>query len=163
MYDFNPLNRIIDVDALLNEYENILLEIGVLTRLKKSFQNNILVNKPPAPPAIMEQSKKDEKSESNSKSKSKSKSKHLSAELQELANKDATEISNEIATELVIRCSEGKELNPKTNRCNNECKPGFSRDSNFKCHSKKKRTRKLSSNSKSSRSSSSKNRSKKSK
>jgi len=159
MYDFNPLNRIIDVDALLNEYENILLEIGVLTRLKKSFQNNILVNKPPAPPAIMEQAKKDETSASNSKSESK----HLSAELQELANKDATEISNEIATELVIRCSEGKELNPKTNRCNNECKPGFSRDSNFKCHSKKKRTRKLSSNSKSSRSSSSKNRSKKSK
>jgi len=152
MYDFNPSNRIIDVDALLNEYENILLEIGVLTRLNKSFQNNMLVNKPPASPVIMKQSKKDEKSES----------KHLSAELQEFANKDATEI----ATELVIKCPEGKELNPNTNRCNNECKSGFSRDSNFKCYSTKKRTRKISSKSKSKSrrsSSSTKNRSKKSK
>ena len=30
-------------------------------------------------------------------------------------------------------CPEGKELNPKTNRCNNECKSGYSRDADFKC------------------------------
>jgi serine/threonine protein kinase len=131
MYDFNPLNRITDVDALLNEYENILLEIGVLTRLGKSFENNILVNKPPAPPAIMKQAKKDDTSAS--KSKSKSKSKHLSVELQEFANKDATEIS----TELLNKCPEGKELNPNTNRCNNECPEGYERNENFKCASSK--------------------------
>ena len=148
MYDFNPSNRIIDVDALLNEYENILLEIGVLTRLKKSFKNNVLVNTPPASPVIMEQSEKDDKSAS----------KHLSAELQELANKDATEL----ATEIAIRCSEGKELNPKTKRCNNECKPGFSRDSNFKCYRTKKRTRKMSPKSKTSSKSSRKSSSSKS-
>jgi serine/threonine protein kinase len=47
MYDFNPETREINIDSLINEYENILLEIGILTRLKKSFKNNILVNKKP--------------------------------------------------------------------------------------------------------------------
>ena len=30
-------------------------------------------------------------------------------------------------------CPEGKELNPKTNRCVSECKDGFVRDDNFQC------------------------------
>ena len=30
-------------------------------------------------------------------------------------------------------CPEGKELNPKTNRCVNECKDGFARDADFQC------------------------------
>jgi serine/threonine protein kinase len=42
MYNFNPLLRVINIDVLLNEYENILLEIGVLTRVKKYFKNNLL-------------------------------------------------------------------------------------------------------------------------
>jgi len=136
MYDFNPSTRIIDIDALLNEYENILLEIGVLTRLNKCFQNKVLVNKPPASPLIMEQSKTDGKTNS----------KHLSAELQEFANKDVTEIVTEIANRI---CPEGKELNPNTKRCVKKCAPGFSRGRNFKCYSTKKRTRKISSKSKS--------------
>jgi len=45
MYDFNPETREIDIDTLINEYETILLETGVLTRLKKSFVNNAVVNK----------------------------------------------------------------------------------------------------------------------
>jgi hypothetical protein len=47
MHDFNPETREINIDSLITEYENILLEIGVLARLKKSFRNNILVNKKP--------------------------------------------------------------------------------------------------------------------
>jgi serine/threonine protein kinase len=47
MYDFNPETRENNIDSLITEYENILLEIGVLARLKKSFKNNILVNKKP--------------------------------------------------------------------------------------------------------------------
>ena len=31
------------------------------------------------------------------------------------------------------KCPEGKELNPKTKRCNNKCKPGFERNDDFKC------------------------------
>ena len=35
-------------------------------------------------------------------------------------------------------CAENKELNPKTNRCINKCKPGYSRDADFKCKKNKK-------------------------
>uniref|UniRef100_A0A6C0H1N6 Protein kinase domain-containing protein n=1 Tax=viral metagenome TaxID=1070528 RepID=A0A6C0H1N6_9ZZZZ len=35
-------------------------------------------------------------------------------------------------------CPEGKERNPKTRRCINKCKPGYSRDANFKCVKDKK-------------------------
>lgn len=45
MYDFNPETREINIDKLINEYENILLETGILTRLKKSFENHTIVNK----------------------------------------------------------------------------------------------------------------------
>jgi hypothetical protein len=47
MYDFNPETREINIDNLINEYENILLETGILTRLKKSFENHKIVNKKP--------------------------------------------------------------------------------------------------------------------
>jgi serine/threonine protein kinase len=45
MYDFNPETREINIDNLISEYENILLETGILTRLKKSFENHTIVNK----------------------------------------------------------------------------------------------------------------------
>jgi hypothetical protein len=47
MYDFNPETREINIDNLINEYENILLETGILTRLNKSFKNHTIVNKNP--------------------------------------------------------------------------------------------------------------------
>ena len=43
MYDFNPETREINIDNLINEYENILLETGILTRLNKSIENHIIV------------------------------------------------------------------------------------------------------------------------
>jgi serine/threonine protein kinase len=119
MYDFNPLTRVIDIDLLINEYENILLELGVLMRLKKSFENNNVINKSPAPFVIMEVSKNDEKSEP--------KQKQLSIELQEFANKDPILIS--------LRCPEEKEFNPITKRCVKKCKEGYKRDEKFKCYS----------------------------
>ena len=115
MYDFNLLTRVIDIEQLLNEYEEVLLETGVLIRLNKSFENNTLVNKPPAPPVIMKEAKIDEKSRPQ----------HLSQALQELADKDPIEI--------IVRCPEEKELNPKTKRCVNKCKEGYERDESFKC------------------------------
>ena len=104
MYDFNPSTRVIDIEQLLNEYENVLLEIGVLTRLGKSFENNTLTNKPPAPPVIMAEAKSDEKSAPE----------HLSAALQEYADVDPIEIT--------VRCPEGKEFNPITKRCVKKCR-----------------------------------------
>jgi serine/threonine protein kinase len=44
MYDFNPETREINIDNLIDEYENILLDTGILTRLKKSFENHTIVN-----------------------------------------------------------------------------------------------------------------------
>ena len=97
MYDFNPLTRVIDIDLLLNEYENILLELGILMRLGKSFKNHILVNKPPAPAIIISKSKRDDKSHPE----------HLSYELQEFANKDPSSTK---------RFNHNKKLNIKTNK-----------------------------------------------
>jgi serine/threonine protein kinase len=125
MYDFNPVNRVIDINALLSEYENILLEIGILTRLGKSFKNNMLVNKPPAPPVIIAESKSDEKSPKQ----------HLSPALQEFADKDPIVIT--------VRCPEGKEFNPITKRCVKKCKEGYTRNDKFKCHIVAKKTKKL--------------------
>jgi serine/threonine protein kinase len=102
MYDFNPSTRVINIDILLNEYENILLEIGVLTRLKKSFKNNNIVNKAPAPHSIMSVSKMDEKSQP----------KHLSVELQNFADKDP--ISKE---QQVIKKHNKCIKNRRTNKC----------------------------------------------
>jgi serine/threonine protein kinase len=125
MYDFNPASRVIDIDALISEYENILLEIGVLTRVKKTFINNNLVNKPPAPPAVITQAIID----------SKSPLKQLSPALQEFADKDAIQIS--------VKCPTDKEFNPISKRCVKQCKPGYSRNAEFKC----KKTRKVKSKS----------------
>jgi hypothetical protein len=120
MYDFNPLTRVINIDTLLNEYEHILLETGVLTRLEKNFKNNNIVNKPPAPPVIMSVSKIDEKSPP----------KYLSVDLQEFADKDPILIS--------VKCPEEKEFNPITKRCVKKCKEGYKRNDNFKCRKTKK-------------------------
>jgi len=49
MYDFNPFTRTNDIEQLLEEYENILLQNGVLVRLNKSFENHKLVDKNPVP------------------------------------------------------------------------------------------------------------------
>ena len=125
MYDFNPKNRIIDIDSLLNEYENLLLEIGVLTRLSKSFENNNIVNKPPAPKVIMVESKSDEKSPP----------KKLSPILQEYADNDPVEIT--------VKCKEYQEFNPFTKRCVKKCKEGFTRDEKFKCYSVAKKNKNL--------------------
>ena len=102
MYDFNPSTRVINIDILLNEYENILLEIGVLTRLKKSFKNNNIVNKAPAPHSIMSVSKMDENSPP----------KHLSIELQNFADKDP--ISKE---QKITRKNKKCKKNRRTNKC----------------------------------------------
>jgi hypothetical protein len=124
MYDFNPSTRVTDIDILLNEYENVLLEIGVLTRLNKSFQNNILTN---GSPEIIRQSIVDEKSPAQHLSQ------HLSQELQEFAYEDPIYIS--------VKCPEDKEFNPKTKRCVKKCPENYERNADFKCKSKTKKYR----------------------
>ncbi len=120
MYDFNPETRVNNLNDLLNEYEIVLFENGVLGRLGKSFENNNLVNKPPLPTSIMKEAIKEEKLTP----------KQLSPELQNFANLDVTEV--------VSRCAEDKEINPITKRCVKKCSPGFERNSKFRCVKTKK-------------------------
>ena len=134
MYDFNPKNRIIDINSLLNEYENILLEIGVLTRLNKSFKNNNIINKNFVPLKII----------------SKHISKNLSKSLEKLEYEDiiitrcpeGKEINPKTnrcqKTKKTKICPDGKEINPKTNRCVQNCKEGYERNKNFRCQKTKK-------------------------
>ena len=102
MYDFNIITREINISSLIDEYETILLEIGILSRLKKSFVNHVPINKSPSTTKIIQQNK----TEKNV--------------LDEFAKLDAN-------TELVVkkttknnktrRCSLGKKLNRLTKRC----------------------------------------------
>ncbi len=105
MYDFNPVNRVIDIDALLDEYEGLLSDIGVLTRLNKRFNNH----KPVKGLAT------------NKKTKNKS-----------------NVIEDNKTFEIVVNCPPEKEINPNTTRCVKKCKPGFSRNSDFKCRKTRK-------------------------
>jgi serine/threonine protein kinase len=120
MYDFNPKTRVIDIDELLNEYENILLQMGVLIRLNKSFERHVLIK---------------ENQQSIITKKSSKKAEHLSVELQDYAIQDPI-----IEVERISKtksCPEEKELNPFTKRCINKCKSGFSRNSKFQCRKNK--------------------------
>ena len=114
MYDFNPLTRVIDIDALLTEYETILLETGTLIRLNKDFKDHTLIDKSPVPTAIMRQAKIDDSSTPS----------HLSKELEKFAEKDAIQMND---------CPQGKERNPYTKRCVNKCFTGYYRNNKFKC------------------------------
>jgi serine/threonine protein kinase len=115
MYSFNPETREINIDNLINEYETILLETGVLTRLKKTFETQLVVNK-----------------KTVNKSKSKSKSKSLSKELEMFASLDP--IINKV-------CLESKEYNLETKKCVKKCKLGQTRNAKFRCV--KNRTKKV--------------------
>jgi hypothetical protein len=110
MYDFNPETREINIDNLINEYETILLETGVLIRLKKTFEKQLLVNKNPV----------------NKNPASTSVSKTLSKELEMFASLDPNMNMNKV-------CPKGKELNLATNKCIKKCKSGQTRNAKFRC------------------------------
>ena len=126
MYDFNPVNRVTNIDSLINEYETILLETGVLTRLKKSFSKNELVNKKPAFIRA-----------GNSRSRTKS----VSHALENFAILDPTTSPDTFDKLQIKQCPSEKELNLVTNRCVKKCKPGQTRNAKFRCVSLKTRKR----------------------
>ena len=136
MYDFNPLTRVVDIDLLLNEYENILLELGILMRLKKSFKNHTLVNKLFAPSIIISKSKSDDKSLPQ----------YLSQELQEFANKDPAgfvirkRFSNNTKLNIKINKSlkNRKTLHNKTNKNSNKSTSNNSTSNKYRNKTNKK-------------------------
>ncbi len=67
MYEPNSEKRELDINILLDEYENILLEDGILSRLNNNFENHKLVNSSPMPSSIMRFAKKEEETNRTSK------------------------------------------------------------------------------------------------
>jgi hypothetical protein len=127
MYDFNLETREINIDALINEYETILLETGILTRIKRSGdKNKLLVNKSLKP---------------SKKHKNRSLSRSLSRSLERFATLDpASRSSPDTFDKINLKqCPSEKELNIVTNRCVKKCKPGQTRNTKFKCVSNKTR------------------------
>jgi len=114
MYDFNPSTRELNLDNILSEYENVLLQSGILTRRNKNFKNHELLNVSPLPPSIK-----------NSLSKTKT-----------ITDIEAT--FNVIELAEAKKCPENKVLNPKTRRCVKKCAPGYIRNANFRCVKTKK-------------------------
>ncbi len=47
MYNFNILNRLLDTEVILNDYETLLLELGILRRLNKNCVNNEIIDSIP--------------------------------------------------------------------------------------------------------------------
>lgn len=131
MYDYNPDDRELNIYELLDEYEEILLETGILTRLNKRFnKDNELVDSAPIPSSIMRKAKKDETS------------KPLSEELESIAYMDAepkvslkptAKVSLKPSTKPIKTCPPGKELNPKTGRCIKQCASNETRNAQGRC------------------------------
>ena len=154
MYDFNLKTRELNIENLINEYENILLETGVLTRLKKSFENHNITNKKPATEKLMKKMHIEDISfNSSSSSRTRSKSKSLSKELETLATLDPETSALSRSKSMNKRfmsskqrpriCSKTKEFKLATNRCVNKCKLGQTRNAKFRCVTKIKiKTRK---------------------
>ena len=155
MFDYHPQTREINIEHLMNEYEIILLETGILTRLKKSFEHNNLTNK----------TIKMKKIHANSQSKSQTLSKELelfakldpsssnkthdlfirnssqnSQNSQNKRRKSKNKKSPDTFDKLQIKsCSTNKELNILTNKCVKKCKAGKTRNTKFRCISNKTR------------------------
>jgi len=85
MWEFNILDRNTDIDNIIEEYENLLLELGVLTDLNIHFENNSVVKSSPDIP--------------KSASSITSEGKPLSKALEEQANLDAVELGTALKTE----------------------------------------------------------------
>lgn len=81
MYDSNPEKRELDIDVLLDEYEDILLETGILSKLNKNFKNHKLLDGSPMPSSFMRQETKEIISNTNNKP--------LSEKLESIAYLDA--------------------------------------------------------------------------
>jgi serine/threonine protein kinase len=103
MHSFNPVFNETNPVLLMEEYESILSDIGVLKRQNKCFKNNEIIE--------------------DTSSKIKNNTPRV------LSKKDQTKYSNLEPN----KCPENKELNKKTKRCVNKCKINQIRNVDFKC------------------------------
>ena len=101
----------ISPNDLITQYEHILLKNGLLEKYNMRFENHMLVEGRP----IMV---------------------NLTQDIKNVVNSDLSMTPKEqeaFLKTIVIQCPEGKELNPTTKRCVNECKPGYARNDKFLC------------------------------
>lgn len=134
----NPnLSKRIKIKELINEYENIIEESGLLEKYGKKFENHKLID--------YNYDIFLEKSILNLNSINMSKKEFKEFMTNEDINCDPREKFDKSIKKCIYnikKCPQGKELNPFTKRCNNNCKSGFSRNNVFKCRKTKKLTSK---------------------
>ena len=113
----------INVDDTIKRYESILTSNGLLEKYAVSLHYSLADKESKSNKPIVVDINKISKSINK-----------------ESLKESVKEIGKEIEKNEVILepkpakvCSEGKEFNPKTNRCIKICKEGFERDENFKC------------------------------
>ena len=149
MFDPEITLRVTDIKALLDEYEDILLETGLLTRLKKTFENNNLIAKAPMPSPIMRIAEKQEASAVNLKP--------LSSHMERVADMDPVLAKAKALAKAKVNfkpsytmksCPPEKELNIKTGRCIKKCSVNEVRSASGRCVKKTTRKRVNKSNSK---------------
>jgi serine/threonine protein kinase len=111
-------------NQVLNRFETILFENGILTKYNKHFENHELVvndNPIPIPIPINNVSNKPNNL--------------LNTIISEIKEQKINRILDTIDnnTTSIKKCPAGKELNPFTRRCVNPCKYGYMRNNSFKC------------------------------
>lgn len=152
MFDLDIIMRMSNLETIINEYESVLYQNGVLSRLNKKIVNHEIVNQqsaqilpimptlskaqahaigaqspprspPKSPPKSVAQSPPKSASKSASKSSSKSSSKSV--------GQSASKMTAKTTVKNTKPCPPGQERNPATGRCRKSqkpCPPGKIRD-----------------------------------
>lgn len=124
MFDFDILTRMENMDSIINEYESVLLQNGVLNRLNKKIENHAILTKPsvakvPILPTLSKAQAHAIGAQSPPKSPPKS------------ASKSPPKSALKITAKNTKPCPPGQERNPATGRCRksqNPCPPGQERN-----------------------------------
>jgi serine/threonine protein kinase len=113
-------------NRVLNNFETILFENGILLKYNKHFENHELVNDNPIIPINNVSNKPNSIFNIINNNIKKQKVNRI------LDTIDITPINN-VSNKPNKICPPGKELNPFTRRCVNPCKYGYMRNNSFKC------------------------------
>lgn len=136
MYDFSPAAREINVDALITEYEEVLMSMGVLNRLHVRFVNHEVQHNATNSDWLGPfDSPSGDDSGSSGSSHIDSSSTPLSPGSGEKTNTNTNANTNENTNDddLSPCMDPHKVRNVFTNRCVQQCKPGQVRNEMFKC------------------------------
>jgi hypothetical protein len=112
-------------DQVLNEFETILLENGILTKYDKHFENHKLVSNENVNVAKVNEIIKAANNIDISIDKE---------NVNRISSSTPTKINRISSIKKTLKpCPDGKERNPLTRRCVNVCKYGYIRNAEFKC------------------------------